>query len=172
MKKILFFNILTSSILFAVASAAVADTLTDDKTLYVQSTRAKLLESPNFKSRVVISADKGADVQVVQQKGNWFQVKFHGQVGWVSRLVVSDAPPINKHSVLKGKSGEAQHKARRRASNTATAAATRGLRDDNRTRASDKALSNFNALKQVESSQADKEAVQQFNRQKQSEQQQ
>jgi hypothetical protein len=150
-----------------IGSNAAADPAVPDNTYYVQSTKAKLLEAPDFKATVVTSATRGSHVTAIDKSGSWVKVKFDDQVGWVSRLVLSTKPPVDKSSVLTGKAGEQKHKARRRASSTATAAATRGLRSEDRVRASDSEMSDYNALKQVESVQVNKDEVLRFDQQKQ-----
>lgn len=165
MKKAIVFNILIT--LSLTAGSAAADPGVSDNVYFVQSARAKLLEAPDFKAKVITSAARGSHLSAIDKSGSWIKVKFNDQVGWVSRLVLSTKPPIDKPSVLSGKAAEQTHKARRRASNTATAAATRGLRGEDRTRASDSELSDYNALKQVESIQVDQDDVLKFERQKQ-----
>lgn len=170
MKKQLIFSTIIA-LLLAVGSA-FAGPVGADNTYFVQSAKAKLLETPNFKARVVTSVNRGSHLTAIEKSGSWVKVKFNDQVGWVSRLVLSSKPPINRSSVLTGEAGEQKNKARRRASSTATAAATRGLRSEGRTRASDEQMSDYNALKQVESIQVDKDEVLKFEQQKQSPSQQ
>jgi hypothetical protein len=164
MKKQFIFST-TIALLLAVGSVS-ADPASADNAYFVQSAKAKLLETPNFKARVVVSMNRGSNVTAIEESGSWLKVKFNDQVGWVSRLVLSTKPPIEKSSVLTGEAVEQEHKARRRASNTTAAAATRGLRSDDRTRASDEQMSDYNALKQVESIQVDKDEVLKFEQQK------
>lgn len=152
MKKMLFFIMLIS--LSQIASG--------NSVLYVQSAQAKLLEQPSFKAGLVESVAKGTALQVIETSGRWIKVKHNEQVGWVSKLLLSNAPPIAKPSLLEGRDEELEAKARRRASSSATAAATRGLRSEDRSRISDEDRANYEALQQVESVKVKQDDVEKF----------
>lgn len=148
---------------------AFAEKSMPEKSLYVQSARAKLLASPNFKAAVVVSVEKGNSVKVMEQSGTWYKVKFNEQIGWVSRLVLSENPPIEKKSVLTGDVDEMKKNARRRASNSTTAAATRGLQRDDLFNDDGEGKSDFEALKKMESLQIKESDIWNFNQELQEE---
>jgi uncharacterized protein YgiM (DUF1202 family) len=152
MKKTLFFIML-----FSMAQTVSASTM-----LYVQSATAKLLQQPSFKAGLVVSVDKGVKLEVIETSGRWIKVKHNEQVGWVSKLLVSNTPPAAKPSLLQGRDEELEAKARRRASSSATAAATRGLRSEDRSRMSDEKHVDYEALQQVENVKVKKDEVEQF----------
>lgn len=125
--------------------AAVAETG------YVRAREAKVMTSPTASAEVVISLDKGAEVEILKRQGRWLSVTVGEHAGWLSGLLVGDKPPMKKISVLDdSESAELQSSARRRASTATSSAAARGLRTDERARQSDAGMANFGALRQVE----------------------
>lgn len=119
--------------------------------LYLQSTSAKLLGRPSFNAPLIEKLQKGAALEVMETSGRWIKVQHKKKVGWLPRLLVSKNPPVTRPSLLQGRDDDLESKARRRASSSATAAATRGLRNDDRSRKSDEDRADYQALKQVES---------------------
>lgn len=133
--------------------------------MYVKSTRGKVLASPDFKSKTVTVLSKGDKVKVLQTKGQWVKVSAGGKSGWMSLLLVSKNPPLNKVTLTDSEESEQQKSnVRKRASGTSTAAAARGLREDERARLSDSEQENYQALQQMEQSQVDDKAVKNFSR--------
>lgn len=128
-----------------------SSTVLSNTNLYIQSVKAKLLEEPNFKSQLVIELKRGTQVQLIEKSGRWIKVKYETSEGWLSSLLVSSNPPLEKKSVLKGQEKIIKSMARRRASSNSTAAATRGLRKSDRARASDDSHADYQALEQVDS---------------------
>ena len=119
--------------------------------LYVQSSKAKIMKSPSFKSKVVTTAKRGHKLTVVSKKGRWYEVKSGSKTGWVSRLLVSKRPPLKKVSVFaKANKRIISRKARRRASVMTTAAAARGLAEDDRRRLGAETKNDYAALERVE----------------------
>lgn len=120
-----------------------------DDTMFVQSTSAKLFKDRSFSSPVVLEIERGETVQVSETAGRWAQVHYKENSGWMSTLLLSKNPPMNKVSVL-SEDKTLGGNARRRASAVATAGATRGLTSDNRQRASESVDTNYRALLMVE----------------------
>ena len=118
--------------------------------LYVQSSKAKIMKSPSFKAKVVVTAKKGTELQVIKKKGSWYEVRVNGNTGWVYRLLVSKSQPINKVSVFAKADRDISSKARRRASVMTTAAAARGLAEDDRRRLGAETKIDYAALERVE----------------------
>jgi len=122
-----------------------------DNTLYVQSAKAKLLASPSFASKLLHNMERGVALHVVETSERWVKVKHNDQLGWVSKLLLSPSPPTKKNSILFKPKNDVTQKARRRASSTATAAATRGFRSERHSRANDLENGDYDALEKVES---------------------
>lgn len=119
--KIVFF-LLISLLPFSLAAA---------ETMYVQSSQAKLMSEPAFKAKQLAILQRADKVEVLQITKRWYRVRHQEETGWVSKLLLSPQPPLNQASVFKGDNSALQTQARRRASSTASAAATRGLRQTN-----------------------------------------
>lgn len=148
--------------IFFIALAFISQTVLGAATLYVQSTQAKIMEQPTFKAKVLHSLDKGAAVESIETKGNWVKVKYNEQTGWISKLLLATQQPQQKPSLLQGQEAVLKDNARRRASENATAAATRGLRGEDRTRMSDGNHANYEALEKVEAQRVSDEAAKKF----------
>lgn len=118
--------------------------------LYVQSSKAKIMKSPSFRAKVVVTAKRGEELKVISKKGRWYQVKADGKTGWVSKLLVSRSKPFKKVSVFAKADKDISNKARRRASVMTTAAAARGLAEDDRRRLGAETKSDYAALEKVE----------------------
>jgi len=118
--------------------------------LYVQSSKAKIMKSPSFKSKVVVTAKKGQELTVVKKKGRWYEVKVDGKTGWVSGLLVSSSKPIEKVSVFAKADKDISKSARRRASVMTTAAAARGLAEDDRRRLGAETKMDYAAIEKVD----------------------
>lgn len=119
-------------------------------TLFVQSTKAKIMESPSFRAKIVATAHKGEELTVLGKKGRWYQVSIDGKKGWISRLLVSQTPPMKKVSVFAKADKDISTKARRRASVMTTAAAARGLAEDDRKRLGAETKVDYAAIEKVD----------------------
>ena len=119
-----------------------------DEYLYVMSAKAKLLSKPVFGSQHLGLISKGQKVITIKKTNNWFQVKFNGKIGWLSRLTVSPHPPMKRVKVIGLAKADISQHSRLRASSVSTTAAVRGLRADNR-RVSEQ-VSDYAALEKME----------------------
>lgn len=121
--------------------------------LYVQSLKVNITDAPSFSAPVVGSAKRGDALIVVKKSNRWFKVATEGEevVGWVSALTVGPAPPLKRSSVFTGTEVKVGASARRRASHTATAAASRGLTYEDRRRLGHKGNVDYDSLFQMES---------------------
>jgi uncharacterized protein YgiM (DUF1202 family) len=137
------FLALVISVMFLLAASS--------SVIYVQSSKAKIMKSPSFKSKVVLTAKKGQELNVIKKKGRWYQVKAKGKTGWVSRLLVSKSKPIKKVSVFAKADRDISKSARRRASVMTTAAAARGLAEDDRRRLGAEMKMDYAAIERMES---------------------
>ena len=107
------------------ASLSFADT-----SYYVQSTNATVRSGPSFGAKVVAKVSKGQMLSSTSKSGDWIQVKIDGKEGYISHLLVTTHPPIDKTTVIKADEQEIKPTARRRASSFTSAAAARGLTDE------------------------------------------
>lgn len=120
-------------LLTVVLSTAVA--LAED-VYYVQSTKAKIMSQASFKAKVIGEASKGSKMTSLGRSGSWVKVKYYSSEGYVSALILSTQPPMRKMGLIKADEGTLSHGVRRRASTYASAAAARGLVQDDRRRMS------------------------------------
>lgn len=111
------------------ASLSFADT-----SYYVQSTNATVRSGPSFGAKVVAKVSKGQMLSSTSKSGDWIQVKIDGKEGYISHLLVTTHPPIDKTTVIKADEQEIKPTARRRASSFTSAAAARGLTDEEKKR--------------------------------------
>jgi uncharacterized protein YgiM (DUF1202 family) len=68
----------------------------------VQS-QQQLYGEPNFSAQVLGSVPEGSEVQIIQQKGEWYQVSCQGQQGWVPQQAFPTAKKLDVSKLLKGK---------------------------------------------------------------------
>jgi len=137
--------------------------IADEKMLYVQSAKAKLMAEPAFGAAVVTELERGTAVNLLQSEKRWLKVQAGKQSGWVSSFLLSNHPPLNKVTVLGGEEQkDIEENARRRASAVTTAGAARGLSSDDRKRADIHEKADFYALEQVEEYKVDPAEVSAF----------
>lgn len=155
MKKVLF--------LFAVPLVlATSVALAAQETYYVQSAKAKILNEPSFKSPVVREVQKGQTLIALGKEGNWIKVKIEFETGYVSALVVSKQPPMNRIAMIRAEDQELRQSVRRRASTYSSAAAARGLTQESRRRLSKDEKADYFNLQKVEAITVSREAVEKF----------
>ncbi len=131
--------------------------------VYVQSSKANIFSGASFQSQLIATANKGEPLTLLETSGQWVKVSYHEHTGWIALLLVGQQPPQDKITVIKGQDGGAQKDdARRRASAEASAAAARGLRQDERARASDQSQTNYPAVEKMEAGAVDEKAVETF----------
>jgi hypothetical protein len=136
----------TVAIVFATLWIALGAGAPAADVVYVQSAKAKILSSPAFGADVVATAGRGEALAVLEKESAWRKVRYQGKVGWVSNLIVGEKPPLAKITVLDQPGQELDPEARRRASATVTAGASRGLLAEGRSRASRSEASDRQAL--------------------------
>ena len=130
--------------------------------MYVQSAKANLMAGPGFDSNLISVLQKGESVAFVKEQGRWVQVTYQSSSGWVSKLLLADHPPVDKVSVLQAKQEHLEDSARRRASTNVTAAATRGLRNDDRPETSDEGKPDYDQLREMEAVEIKEAEVRKF----------
>jgi uncharacterized protein YgiM (DUF1202 family) len=152
----MFRTTLAALLLVAAAPAPAED-------LYVQSAKARILDNPSFQAAVVVTAEKGDSVTLIERKDKWVKVAFKDKQGWVSALLVGAKPPADKVTIIKdGDDAGDKDNVRRRASSSASAAAARGLRQDERARANEEGQTDYRALEKVEAGTVDPKEVDEF----------
>jgi len=124
-------------------SAAVA--LAGD-VVYVRSVKAKIMSEPRFDSEVKGSLHRGDRMDVIERAGSWYHVRSGDLDGWVSRLCLSENPPMKKVTVITGRTDTLQKSARRRVSAITSAAAARGLTEAGRERLNEENPPDYEAL--------------------------
>ncbi len=137
-------------------------TVNAQETYYVQSAKAKIMASPSFKAAVLGEAFKGFKLAAIGKQGMWMKVRFNDKDGFVSTLLVSNRPPMEKVGVIKGDDSEIKQGVRRRASSYTSAAAARGLAQDDRRRLSREEKSDYESIEKMESFTLSAEEVSRF----------
>ncbi|MGA1791706.1 MAG: SH3 domain-containing protein [bacterium] len=105
--------------------------------IYVQSLKAKIFSEPNFGSQLIGQAQRGTRLQVIEEGKGWYKVSSEAHLGWVSRLCVGENPPMEEVTVITEDTPDLEKNARKRASETTSSAAARGLTPADRKRLSD-----------------------------------
>lgn len=117
---------------------------------YVQSVKAKVMSSPSLKSAVIAEVAKGFKLTASGREGSWVKVRFSDKNGYVSSLLVSTHPPFEKSGIIKGEDADIKQGVRRRASSYTSAAAARGLTQDDRRRLSKEEKVDYESLEKME----------------------
>ncbi len=129
----------------------LATTAIGGETYYVQSLKAKIMAGPSFKSNVLGEAVKGSKFVSSGKEGSWIKVSFgKNKEGYISSMLLSPHPPIERISLIKGEESDIKQSVRRRASTYTSAAAARGLAADDRRRLSKDEKVDYGALEKVE----------------------
>lgn len=134
-------------LLFATAGTLPAA----QETYYVQSMKAKIMSTPSFKAKVIGESTKGARLVSTGREGSWVKVILVQKEGYVSALLLSKLPPLEKQGVIKGEERDIKQSVRRRASTYTSAAAARGLAQDDRRRLSTEEKTDYHGLEKMES---------------------
>jgi len=121
-----------------------------EEVYYVQSLKAKVMSGASFKSKVLGEASKGYRLVSLGRMGTWVKVNFYSKEGYVSALLVSTHPPMEKQGLIKAADSDISHGVRRRASTYTSAAAARGLVQDDRRRLSRDEKIDYLGLEKVE----------------------
>jgi hypothetical protein len=131
-------------------------------TYYVQSVKARILSEPSFKAKVIGESTKGTKLLSSGREGSWIKVVLYQKEGYVSALLLSKTPPLEKQRLIKGEGADIKQSVRRRASTYTSAAAARGLAQDDRRRLSTEEKSDYLGLEKMESFSVSSEEVARF----------
>lgn len=129
---------------------------------YVQSVKAKVMSGPTFKSPVVGEVAKGHKFISSGKEGGWVKVKLEDKEGYVSALLLSTHQPLERVGVISGEETEIKQGVRRRASSYTSAAAARGLAQDDRRRLGREEKADYDSLDQIESFKLSPEEINRF----------
>jgi uncharacterized protein YgiM (DUF1202 family) len=129
---------------------------------YVQSVKAKVMSGKTFKSPVLGEVAKGFKFVSSGKEGGWVKVKYKNNDGYVSSLLLSSNPPLDKAGVIKGDDAEIKQGVRRRASSYTSAAAARGLAQDDRRRMNREERADYISLQKIEAFTVSQDEVNRF----------
>ncbi len=145
MRKIILFFLCISALLM------LSDRLWAQDVYYVQSLKAKIMSGPSFKSPVLGEVGKGVRLSSSARQGSWVKVVYHAKEGYISAMLLSTHPPMERQSLIKGEGSDIKQSVRRRASTYTSAAAARGLAADDRRRLSRDEKVDYGSLEKMES---------------------
>jgi len=154
-KQLLMFMMFLPSILYAAFAHA-------DAVYYVQSVNASVRAEPSFGAKVIAKVAKGQSLTSISKQGSWIKIKVDGKEGYISSLLVSSHPPMQKQTVIKAEDEEIKPTARRRASSYTSAAAARGLTNEEKQRDGVEETSDYKALDKMEALKVTPEEVTKF----------
>ncbi len=129
---------------------------------YVQSVKARVMSGASFKSPVLGEVGKGFKFASKGKEGNWVKVRYKDREGYVSSLVLSAHPPLPRAGIIRAEDSEIKQGVRRRASSYTSAAAARGLAQDDRRRLSKEERADYDALDKMESFKVSPDEVARF----------
>ena len=133
-----------------VTSVFISTMVSAQTAYYVQSVKAKVMSGPSFKSEVIAEVAKGFKLVASGREGSWVKVRISDKDGYVSSLLVSTHPPFENTGVIKGDDADIKQGVRRRASSYTSAAAARGLTQDDRRRLSKEEKVDYESLEKIE----------------------
>jgi hypothetical protein len=85
------------AVLLAVPGAGLAQA-----SKMVQS-KQQLYTTPNLSADVLGTVPEGSEVKIVQQSGDWYQVEYQGQQGWLPQQAFGAGKKFELSNLLKGK---------------------------------------------------------------------
>ena len=134
-----------------VAGVFISTAIFAQSEYYVQSIKAKVMSGPSFKSTLIAEVPRGQKLISSGKQGSWIKVRYADRDGYMSSLLVSTHPPIEKVRIITGEETEITKGVRRRASSYTSAAASRGLAQDDRRRLSTEEEVDYRSLEKMES---------------------
>lgn len=131
---------------------------------YIHSKIAQLYAKPAFTAEKLALLKYGSKVELLGENKSWANIRVDNDTGWVAKMVLGHAKPLEKTQVSTEESANSRNKARKRASVRASAAATRGLSGNFRQRKDEaQQESNYTSLKKVEEMSVEEKDVLNFN---------
>jgi hypothetical protein len=138
------------SLAFVAMGILPTSVLSAQSEYYVQSIKAKVMSGPSFKSGIISEVSRGYKFISSGRDGSWVKVRIFNKNGYVSSLLVSTHPPFEKKRVIRGDEADIEQGVRRRASSYTSAAAARGLAQDDRRRLSKEEKIDYESLEKME----------------------
>lgn len=102
--------------------------------MYVQAASAKLKSGPSMSAPDLATLNRGTIVFPGKTQGVWVEVTANNKTGWVSKLFISKTKPVGEAELMKNPSETDSKVSRKRSSDFAVSAATRGLQSNDRVR--------------------------------------
>jgi hypothetical protein len=73
------------------------------QTFKVVQFKQQLYAEPSFNAAMLGMVPEGTEVQIIQQSGDWYQVAYQGQQGWLPQQAFPAAKKLNLTNLLKGR---------------------------------------------------------------------
>lgn len=81
----------------------VASDLGQAQTFKVVQSKQQMYAGPSFSGQPSGVVPEGTEVQVIQQSGDWYQVDYQGQTGWLHQQAFGGAKKVDLSRLLQGK---------------------------------------------------------------------
>jgi hypothetical protein len=134
--------------------------------IYVQAQSTHLKAQPLSDSAETLAVKRGEELELVKSEGAWLQVKTNGKaIGWIPKPLTSKLKPVGQTQLLKdtAKLDSSAKTSRKRTSDYAVSAATRGLASSEKHRPGDAVFrSNRQAVEELEKLKIKPEKIEQF----------
>jgi hypothetical protein len=152
-------------ILFSLLASSMVNAA-DAEVVYLQSQTTQLRAEPKAGSPTVLDLKRGDQLAVLKKEGLWLQVKTTtNSEGWVPKILTSTIKPLAQAQLLKDSENldTKAKSSRRRTTDYAVSAATRGLSAGERHRPGDENFrSNRKAVDELEKIKLAPEQVKKF----------
>jgi len=76
-----------------ISVTAVASSASQTEEKIVQVENLNVRENPSLSAEVIDQLDKGVTVKVISEKGNWSNISYNDQEGWVASKFIDESPP-------------------------------------------------------------------------------
>jgi hypothetical protein len=129
---------------------------------YVQSVKARVMSAASFKAQVLAEVPRGSKLVSSGRKGSWIKVAVGEQEGFVFSMLLASHPPLERTSVISGEGKEIREGVRKRASSYTSAAAARGLAQDDRRRLSNEEKVDYDSIGRIEAFKLSQEEIGRF----------
>lgn len=134
--------------------------------VFVQAQSTQLRKEASTTASSLMDLKRGDELLVLKKEGLWLQVKVNNQIdGWVPKILTSTIKPLGQAQLLKdtAKMDSTAKTSRRRTTDYAVSAATRGLSASERHRPGDESFrSNREAVEELEKIQLTPQQIKNF----------
>ncbi|MGQ9920968.1 MAG: SH3 domain-containing protein [Desulfobacca sp.] len=73
------------------------------QTLKTVAGEQRLLAAPSYSAEVVATIPAGSEVSILQESGEWSQVEYQGQKGWLPARAFASGKKLDLSTLLRGK---------------------------------------------------------------------